>query len=269
MQNNNNQSLANPFGGVKEFADKLKSQLEISKGMELMQYQERVTALENSSKLKLAEYKLMYGFVEANKLNEDKTDLANPTAIAWVENEVAKIDLEACFYSITLRQWNNETPAHFGMALSDIMNYFFRQFEVKEKLTSTQVLQLSIKLLAAQPNLKLKELMYVLNSALQGKYGPTYQRVGIDSILQWLNSYYEESAGWLESLKVNGKQEESRGANPWDVEEKRLKKFEDEQRQKQRIVQKVWGEEKKAQESEARKQEVEAYKQKLENDAKP
>jgi len=127
MQNNNPQSLANPFGGVKEFADKLKSQLEISKGAELMQYEERVMALENSSKRKLEEYKLMYGFVEANKLNEDKTDLANPTAIAWVEGEIAKIDLEACFYSLTLRQWNNETPANFGAALSDIMNYFFRQ----------------------------------------------------------------------------------------------------------------------------------------------
>jgi hypothetical protein len=269
MQNNNPQSLANPFGGVKEFADKLKSQLEISKGAELMQYEERVMALENSSKRKLEEYKLMYGFVEANKLNEDKTDLANPTAIAWVEGEVAKIDLEACFYSLTLRQWNNETPANFGAALSDIMNYFFRQFEVKEKLTSTQVLQLSIKLLAAQPNLKLKELMYVLNSALQGKYGPTYQRVGIDSILQWLNAYYEESAGWLESLKVNGKQEESRGETPWEVEEKRLKKYEDEQRQKQRIVQRVWGEEKKAQEDTARKEQIEAYKNSLtENEKK-
>lgn len=266
---NNPQSLANPFGGVKEFADKLKGQLEISRAMELAQCEERIAALENSSKLKLAEYKLMYGFVEANKLNEDKTDLANPTAIAWVEGEVAKIDLEACFYSLTLRQWNNETPANFGAALSDIMNYFFRQFEVKEKLTSTQVLQLSIKLLAAQPNLKLKELMYVLNSALQGKYGPTYQRVGIDSILQWLNAYYEESAGWLESLKVNGKQEESRGANPWDIEEKRLKKYEDEQRQKQRIVQKVWGEEKKAQEDTARKEQIEAYKNSLtENEKK-
>lgn len=261
MQNNlPTQTLS---GGVKEYEKKLTGEYKLAERQLISEHEERVTHLKKTMRTRVNEYELMSMFTAANTLNAEKTEPVDMQSVMWVENSVAKIDIGAAFYSLTIRQWQNELGATFTAVLCDIINYFARQFQVKNNISDAQILQIVAKLLAKQPQLKLKELIYVLSCALEGKYGQTYQNVGIDSILNWISLYYEESAIYLEGLKMSNKPDESRGETPWKEADKLLKDYEEKQRAKKRITDKVWGEEKKAQEDTARKEQVEAYKNSL------
>lgn len=245
-------------GGVKSlesFTELCQSEYRVKYDAMVEEYKERKSYLLASCERKIAEYRFINLIVSANTgLLKNEPDSA---LIISLEVELSKLNYETIAASFPLEYWRAQYGEKMIVdVLSDIINYFIRQFQVKEILTDVQIFQLASKLLAAQPKLRISELVFVLNNALRGDYGPTYQRIGIDMILEWLTKFYGLSAEYLEAQRTGNKQEASRGETPWVEVEKQMKKYEQEQRDKKRIAETVWGTEK-------RKVEVEEYKKTL------
>ena len=53
------------------------------------------------------------------------------------------------------------------------------------------------------PNLEIAELSISLREGITGKYGPTYNRIAIDTIGTWIKAYYEQSWPQIERKAVN------------------------------------------------------------------
>lgn len=222
------------------------------------------------------EYNFLHSIMNLNtqiqKNEADPRSDVNPSAIIAVEKELAGLNFETVGASFTLEYWRIQFGENMIVpVLCDVLHYFLRQFQVKEMLTGVQIMQLVIKLLAAQPKLRVMELVFVLNGALAGEFGDKdgtshFQRIGIDTLLGWLSRFYEQSASHLECKVVNSKPTESRGEAPWLEVEKRMKQYETEQREKKQIAEKIWGIEKGKREAEdrneARKLEVKEYEEK-------
>lgn len=221
----------------------------------IAEYREREQQLQLRKKRLVEEFTLMNEIININTLGaEGKT---NPAAIMRVERLLAELDLDNVAASYTLDYWRTQWGENMIIPIvCEVMDYFLKQFEVKEKLTDTQLLQLAIKLIAAQPLLRVRELIFVLREALAGSYGPTYERVGINRILEWLNKFYQQSCEHLEQRMANQNKDEARGDTPWEVLERRMKAYHDEQMKKREICKKVWG-------SEDQKARVENYKQQI------
>lgn len=221
----------------------------------VQEYRERKEYLQRSCDRKIEEYKFIHSIIHLN--TQMQRNSVNPDALMAVEKELAGMTYESIGGSFTLDFWRIEYGESMIVpVLCDVMSYFLRQFQVKEMLTDVQIMQLVIKLLAAQPKLRVMELVFVLKEALAGKYGPTYQRIGIDTLLGWLNMFYEESAAHLEAKMINSKPTESRGESPWLAIEKQMKKYEAEQREKKAVIEKIWGIEKQKQKAEEYKKQI-------------
>ncbi len=210
------------------------------------EYKERKQHLQNLCDRKIAEYEFIESIVTVNTLLENSHPVAAP--VIALEVQLSKLDYENIAASFPLDFWRVQYGDNMIIPIiADIMHYFLRQFQVKELMTDVQIIQLAVKLMAQQPKLRIMELVFVFNQALQGAYGPTYQRIGIDTILGWLSKFYEESAAHLEATRINSKPDDSRGDQPWVVVEKKLKAYEQEQRAKKEITDKIWGIEKRLQ----------------------
>jgi len=204
------------------------------------EYKDRKASMELRRDRLVDEYVFINSIISVNTmLHEGKM---NPSAIMQVEKEIGALTYETVAASYPIDYWRKQYGENMIVpVLCDVINYFLKQFQVKEMLSDVQIMQIATRLLAAQPLLRLRELVFVLNQALAGEYGPTYQRVGIDTILGWLNKYYESSAVYLETKMINGRKDESRGEVPWELMERKMKAYQDEQRQKKAQVEKVWG----------------------------
>lgn len=189
---------------------------------------------------KIEEFKFIDSIVKVNtSIINSQPDTAG---VMSMELKLASLDYENIAASFPLDYWRVEYGEQLIIPiLCDTMSYFLRQFQVKEVLSDAQIMQLAIKLLSAQPKLRIMELVFVFNQALQGAYGPTYQRIGIDTILGWLTKFYEESAIHLENKIQNSKQDESRGSAPWEAEKKQMEKYAEEQRKKKTVTEQIWG----------------------------
>jgi hypothetical protein len=259
MDQEKNLATVLPSGGnnlktLDDFTKLCKSEFTVKHNAMVEEYKERKEALAKSCDRKVEEYKFLNSIVHINTLTlSNKVD---PASMMAVEKELAGLNFESIAASFTLDYWRIQFGEQMIVPiLCDVMSYFLRQFQVKEMLTDVQVMQLVIKLLAAQPKLRIMELVFVMREALAGNYGPTYQRIGIDTLLGWLSKFYEESAAHLECRVVNSKSTESRGESPWLVVEKQMKQYESEQREKKKIVDKIW-------KKEERQQEVQNFKDK-------
>lgn len=218
-------------------------------------YREEKQELMQRRDRQIEEFKFIHSIMNLNTLMLQNK--VHPAALMAVEKELAGLNYETIGASFTLDYWRTQFGENMIVpVLCDVMSYFLRQFQVKEMLTDVQVMQIATRLLVAQPRLRIAELVFVLNEALKGTYGPTYQRIGIDTLLEWLNKFYEGSAGYLETKRVNIKPEDSRGEQPWKVLEDKLKRYETEQREKKSIAEKVWGIEKQKRKVQEHKDEV-------------
>ncbi len=195
--------------------------------------------------MQVNEYRFMSSIISLNtQMNEGKV---SPAAIMQLQADMDAIDYDSAMKSLTIRQWRKIHGDNMILPLiSDILNYFLRQFTVKEKLTGNQIMQLAARLISSQPDLRVKELVLILNNALNGTYGPTYQRLGIESVMEWMTKYYDAASQALESKQVNNTQQESRGSQPWLEMERKLEAYKKEQMAKKEISDKIWKAEKHA-----------------------
>lgn len=241
------QELKNLSGAVKPYEEVMRlfeSEYQVHYNSMLEEYKERKNALELSRDRKADEYRFINAIIQANTASGSGS--ISPAAVIGVERELAALNFETIGASFTLDYWRKSLSEGQLLAiLGEILNYFLSQFQVKENLTDIQMGQIALKLMSSQPNLRIRELVYVLNSALKGEYGPTYQRIGIDTILGWLSKFYEQSAEYLELKVTNSRKEESRGESPWLEMDKKLKAYEKEQREKKVINDRVWQQEKR------------------------
>lgn len=220
-------------------------------------YRQRRQHLQQRQQQQVAEYKFMHSLLQLNTLALHRQ--TDPALVMQVEQQLAALNYHTVLQSFTLQHWRTQFGESFILpVLADVLNYFLCQFTVKHNLTDLQIAQLVSKLLAQQPHLRIMELVYVLNQALAGTYGPTYQHIGIDTLLGWLTQYYSHSAAHLEHHTINHKPEEARGLQPWRMAEQQLKQYEQQQRQKKAIAERVW-------QHEARAREVQQYKDQILN----
>lgn len=240
---------------LEQFTELCESEYLVKQNALVDEFKERKSQLLRIKEMRLNEYKFITHFIDLNtQMNEERV---SPASLIALEKAISEISLLDSMRSNTIGYWQKEFGDGFIVpVLCDLLNYFLRQFTVKEKLDGNQIMQLACRLIVAQPNLRIKELVLCLNNALRGEYGPTYQRVGIESIMEWLSKYYEQSAKELESKKSQEKPDESRGEYPWTQLEKQMQRYREEQERKKEISDKVWGNEK-------RKREVDEYKEKI------
>lgn len=240
---------------LEKFTELCESEYKVKYNSMVERYQEEKHHLVMQKERKVKEFEMINAIIRVN--TEAQNGNISPANIIAVEKELASLNYDSVGASFTIDYWRIQYGEKMIVPiLCDIMDYFLRQFEVKEKLTDVQVVQLVMKLMASQPLLRIRELLFVLNRALAGGYGPTYQRVGIDTILGWLSKFYEESSAHLEQARINASNEESRGSEPWQQMDKKMKAYEDEQRAKKLVNDKVW-------KMEERRRQVEDYKNSL------
>ena len=223
----------------------------------LDEYNEKYEHLQKLRDRKIKEYNFMLLVVGANVRQQQM--LVDMDATIELEQQLAALSFDNVGASYTLQNWrSNIGEKQLIVILCEVMNYFIYQFEIKSKLTEQQILHLSIRLISAQPHLRILELVFVLQRALNGDYGQTYNHIGIDTILGWLNRFYHESADYTEGRIQNMRIDEARGTQPWLEEEKRLVKYRDGQLEKKRINDAIWGH---AQQEAEKQQRHEAYRQ--------
>lgn len=246
----------NGLDTYKKFCD---NELQVSSNMLKTRYEDGIAHLKKVYEQKLEEFTFMADLVSLNtQLYESPQESA--AQLMNMENFIGQLTHDNIHHSLTIDFWKKEYGQEkFIVMLSDIMSYFFKQFQIKENITDVQIMQLAIKLLQQQPHLKILELVFILNQALAGRYGPVYQRIGIDTVLQWASKYYEDCTDYLEAKHTNHQVSESRGSQPWEVEERRLKEYASKQREKKAITDKIWNIEK-------RQREVEEHKEKVLNE---
>lgn len=245
---------------IEQFKEICESEYLVKYNAMVEEYKERRLSLEKRRDRQIQEYTFIGNIANLNSITSDGKNL-NPALMMQVEKEIAALDFDNVGASFTLDYWTGQFGEMIVPIVCDVIHYFVKQFQVKEKLTDVEIFQLTTKIIVNQPRLRLMELVYVFREALAGKYGPTYQRIGIDSVLGWLSKFYEDSANHLEMRTVNSKQDESRGDRPWELLERKIKDYETEQRTKKQVVDKVWGIEK-------RKVEVDNYKAGFEDKSK-
>lgn len=244
---------------LESFTELCESELKVKHENMILEYKERKASLVAIKDTKVAEYTFINRIIQANTaMNNGQV---SPDLLMKIEGEISALTYEDSIRSMSIAYWQKELGNAFVLPIvCDLLNYFLRQFTVKEMLDGNQIMQLALKLISSNPDLRIKELTMCLNNALLGKYGPTYQRIGIETILEWLSKLYTQISVELESKVLNSK-EEGRGDAPWLAEERKIKRYEDEQRQKKAVVDKVWGIEK-------RKSEVQDFKNSvLQNEA--
>lgn len=248
-----------------EFTQLCQSEFHHRHNVMIEEYKDRKQHLQLVCDRKIEEYKFINSIVQVNTCIGNNQP--NTAVVMQLEMELAKLDYDNIAASFPLDYWRVEYGENMIIPIiSDLMLYFLRQFQVKEIITDVQVVQLAVKLLSQQPKLRIMELVFVLNGALQGEFGAKdgtshFQRIGIDTILGWLTKFYEQSAIHLEQKRINSKPQESRGAAPWVEQEKMLMKYEQEQRDKKAITDKVW-------QMETQKRKVEEHKEKVLSDGK-
>lgn len=202
---------------------------------------EALDALFKQTENQVREVELMKSITRANfqvlrghQCPELLLDIIEQLAELNYPNVGASFDLD-----FWCRQYGREG---FAPIFSDIIQYFIRQLEVTENLTDEGLAYLAHTLLANLPQLKIKELLFVLNKAVNGEYEATGNRVGVDTVLGWLSQYYHESATHLQATLYNYTPE-----NPDDTRRQQLQHYETQQREKQRLVDEVWERERKGQ----------------------
>ncbi len=258
MEQKKNQ-LANPGGtdirNLQQFQTICEAEFTVRHYALIAEFKGRKQQLLDIKERKLKEYEFIFGIINLNtQMNEGKL---NPTAAMQIEKQLSEITFEQAMQSQTISYWQKEFGDGFIIpTICDLLNYFLRQFTVKEMLDGNGIMMLASKLIVSQPHLRIKELVMCLNKALKGDFGPTYQRIGMDTIMQWLTKFYEGTSTDLECRNVNNKPDESRGEQPWLEVEKKLERYREEQESKKNISEKIWGIEK-------RKREVEEHKEKV------
>lgn len=241
---NKNQKLSLGDGKVKtmeQFVALCDSELKVKHDSMVAEYRDRKKGFELIRDTKIAEYKIIGQIVEMNtQLNEERV---NPDAMLELTSVISSISYEEAMQSFSIGYWEREFGKSFVLpVICDIVNYFVRQFVVKETLTGIQIMQYASIILTQMPSLRVKELVLLLRNALSGEYGSHWQRIGIDTLLQWQNEYFDKSSAILEGIAVGNK--ESRGEQPWLIQDRiasdKLDKFKKEQLAKKQISEKVW-----------------------------
>jgi hypothetical protein len=260
------QSGGNQLKTLEQFKQLCESEYHVKHNAMVEEYRTKKDFLIQRRDRQVEEYKFLQDIMNLNTL-QIKNEV-HPAAIMAVEKELAGLDYETIAASFPLDYWRIQFGENMIVpVLCEVVSYFLRQFQVKEMLSDVQIMQLVIKLLAAQPKLRVLELVFILNKALAGEFGDKegtshFQRIGIDTLLGWITRFYESSAAYLECKVVNNKPTESRGESPWLEQEKKIKQYEAEQREKKLITEKIWGIEKRNREVQDHKEKVLADGQK-------
>ncbi len=246
---------------TEEFTHLVLCDFKVKEAALLQQYNDRYIHLQVLRDRQIEEYTLLNSIVEANSMLLKKQP--DTTALMQLENQLAALSYDNISGSFTLRDWQTQFGDKlFIPLLSDLLLYFINQFEVKERLTHVQIMQMACKLLSSEPMLRVKELLFVLHRSISGHYGQVYNRIGLDMVLGWLRKFYHESADHLEGRMQNMRQHETRGLQPWVEQEKQLQRYKSEQLEKKRINERVWGIQKQIDDKE---QKLRDYKNQLLN----
>lgn len=259
-----------PSGGLKskeEFSSLM--QAEYTQGLADLkeEFNDRSLKLKNSLKQKEFEYSFFAEIIEVNTANRSGNVAAN--LVAAVEKRIGDIDYLSAYESHTVSQWKY----YYGEAkiipvICDIVSYFLNRMSAKEFLSGGQLMAMVVGLVSAYPQLKIVELIFIMNKAMIGHYGH-FQRIGVDVILGWITQYYDESSAYMEAHRISEKKGESRGESPWLVYERKFDRYRDEQLRKKEIVDSVWkkaeGNRAAIEAQESRNKAIENYKVSLTN----
>lgn len=188
---------------------------------------------------KMAEIVKLNSSILANKQNPAiKVD---NTALLSVTEYLTSLNSQNALQSLPIAKWRAEFgDARFVDFMRDMLYYFLSQFNVKENLTEVQLTQLTMQIVTAMPNTRMKELLLILRNATEGKYGSTYQRIGVDTVFGWVNQYHIQASIEHEAAVMAENPTEKQGAAPWIQKDRELEQYKQDAAAKADINQKAF-----------------------------
>jgi hypothetical protein len=224
---------------LEQYELSLKSDFTVKKNNMIAEFRERENMMLAIVEVKLSEYEIISAIVNMN--TEMNSGNPTPESMLRVAEFLSQINFDSAMRSMPLRIWEAELGKQFLLpVICDIVNYFIRQFKVKESVSGAEIMQYSIDLMFRNPELRIKELIMIFRDALSGKFGSTFQRIGIDTLYEWESKYFERAANHLESKVSSEKIGESRGQIAVDPMDERIKRYAEEVGKKKAISDHFW-----------------------------
>lgn len=203
----------------------------------IVEYKERKASLVAFRDMKKDEYQLLTLLANLNTALIEKKRAIE--LIDTFQTQVSAISYETSVRSLSIGKWRSEIGSKITGVVCDILDYFLRQFNVKENLNTQQIMMLASKIVNESPDLKVKELLHCLNLAVNGEYGETYNHIGVSDIAGWLKKYYEAQAVDRENKYYANKQNSVNGVAVWEKKEREFKDWEKGEKRKAEVKAKI------------------------------
>lgn len=179
------------------------------------------------------------GFVQEYKIVASMAFVNSGKATADVIVNIETM-LSEKWKSVSLLDWEKELTFNKMLVfVCEIFNYFLSSHKTKTTLEGAELLQLVAKIYVHDKQLKVCDLIGILNNARKGNYGTDYNRVDENTFFNWMKLYKEGKSIELETEKINSKPEQSNVRELRDPKQDELEMYERMQRAKKDIRDKV------------------------------
>lgn len=118
--------------------------------------------------------------------NCQKDDIS---ASAFIK-EQANMTVQKAFEGQTIRALELAKENTFNL-LNNLLYVTSKSLNVKENINQFQAFDIINTLLADYKDVKMEEFIYIFKQGKKGIYGPHYNKLDIETIVNWINSYFK------------------------------------------------------------------------------
>lgn len=148
-------------------------------------------------------------------------------------NEIGLIQLQVSLKlseavnGISISKIRKDAPEDAAIAIQRLVANLARSFNLSNTINNAQLLEMSLLIMEKYYYLKIEELAYVFKNAKLGQYGKVYNRLDIQIICEWIETYLvsEERISLFEKESQKYKQAEKEKSVMSDKSRERFKKI--------------------------------------------
>lgn len=201
------------------FKESVSNELKIKESNLIEEFKSRKAHLQLLADKKIEEYGVMNLICGINTVSKDNKP--NLRDIKDMESILSIIDLQTARNSYSLSFWEKENQ-NFIQILCEIIFYFQRKMNMKEKLSQEQIVMLSCSIINNYPALRFYELLHVFHLMIMGKLVKVYSYLSTETIFEAIDAYLTMQSNDIEVCYSRDKKTESRGVDLALVEKRRI-----------------------------------------------
>lgn len=201
------------------FKESVSNELKIKESNLIEEFKSRKAHLQLLADKKIEEYGVMNLICGINTVSKDNKP--NLRDIKDMESILSIIDLQKARNSYSLSFWEKENQ-NFIQILCEIIFYFQRKMNMKEKLSQEQIVMLSCSIINNYPALRFYELLHVFHLMIMGKLVKVYSYLSTETIFEAIDAYLTMQSNDIEVCYSRDKKTESRGVDLALVEKRRI-----------------------------------------------